>query len=1369
MAEISLNDFLNEQNTETNIIGNTTEPLKNKEELSLNEFLNVTGKDYIPYEDRKFNNKSIQDYWKRVYEDTPSPDDLMLSLEQTINDTDKGTPIDYLNYLGERIQIGWDGSTQGLVRNFIQGKELPLAYDQLVASDKDWLGGFVQQVATLVGDTPSFIASGLAGAGTGAAVGGGVGFATGGPVGATAGAGVGASRGFIIGGAFGTGSLRETMVQAINKQQIGEPIDFAKIMLEEGLSAGAKESIQLFAGLKANKLLGPIGEQYAVKVLSRLTAFEGVGALIHGELPSAREISYSGILWSLGSLGEKGGEARRMDFYKKKADQVYIETGVKPSQVMQDMIIDPAVSDQVSSINNRIPKKYIKEPEVKQDFTIEQQVESLKTNLNTLEKQIEPKKTEKFIDKNGIEQTRETIDLRLSAKRKDEISKIKSKLNELEYQIENKPKVDDPAMQHMLDNIAFSGSPPKEFLNTLKNSKDKFMTTMVDFRDPLKRYLMRIGYDIDPKLSKLNVLEQAYSLSRDKYLGEYFVLEKTINGKREITGESLTDIFSGLSPKELVIYQGYENAVFNRTIVKRGLKTPFDTKFSEKVANNKEYIKKYEPLRQRRLAWSNRFLDYLVDKKFITKDEVSAMRELNEGYVNLTREIQKDQFEISKSVTGSSLKERKGSYLKVIPPMVSYIESVKALVEKAEVNAVRVELINTIKEAQKSGFSPEFKKIQTTKRSIETMRKELIDSGLHRKEEINSLSDKAIRQLDGFVEKNNVFGTDKDTVAVRFPDGITEVWKLTPELVRATSSGLVQQMGMIRAFINKFTRFTRGGSIFEAGFAIGNFLSDTVMTTVTRRFGGWVPLGSSLLGLIHILFAKSGKKYFPDNKIVGLYDQFKRSSAAQATSIKADRYIKNLDAYEVLNQGRLKNQLLSPWETYVKGFTQLLEESTRFRVFELTIKEGEKKGLSPYESLRRGGYEAADIMDFGRVGTIGAYMNTLVPFWNAATQGIRKPIVTAIENPGKFTTIMFASVMLPTILEQILYADDPKYQAQPEWIKEMYWYARINDIEYKVRKPFLPGVFFSTLTADMMNYFKGNYKKEFSEFASDLIISNIKQYKPVPQAFLPWIEIALNKNLFTGRDVIPRYLDRNVNEAYQTLPYTSETMKKIADSINFGLGKLGMENPEIVINNPVKLEHIWNSYGSTVGKFILKASDALLIETGLIKDPIKPSAELSDLPVYRAVLLSEAPKYSSYESLFNKELDKLKKIEKTINFLESKSEFDKAAELRLKYNFLDNNDLKDKMIELDGKEKAIFDYKQTIINIYNADLESLIKDKDSFKKLTEEEKEIRIEDIRQEKLQSIKLIRKLVIFTAASGLNTMGKKVVIPEEPEENK
>jgi hypothetical protein len=359
--------------------------------------------------------------------------------------------------------------------------------------------------------------------------------------------------------------------------------------------------------------------------------------------------------------------------------------------------------------------------------------------------------------------------------------------------------------------------------------------------------------------------------------------------------------------------------------------------------------------------------------------------------------------------------------------------------------------------------------------------------------------------------------------------------------------------------------------------------------------------------------------------------------------------------------------------------------------------------------------------------------------------------------------------MLPTILEQVLYADDPKYQAQDEWIKENYWYMRINDVEYKIRKPFLPGVFFSQLTVDMMNFYKGNYKKEFSEFASDLIISNIKQYKPIPQAFLPWIEIALNKNLFTGGEVIPRYLDRNVAEKYQTLPYTSETMKKIADVLNFGLGKLGMQDPEVVINNPIKLEHIWNSYGSTVGKFVLKATDKLLIETGTIKDPIKPNAELSDYPLFRAILLSETPKRSSYETYFNKEVDKLKKIESSIKFLESNNEFDKAADLRVKHNFLSNNDMKDKMTELKSKQQSLFDLKQSIINIYNLDLESLIINQDSFKKLTEEQKQMKIEDIRQEKLQQIKLLRKYVIFTAASGLNTMGTKVPMPPDPDEIK
>ena len=72
-----------------------------------------------------------------------------------------------------------------------------------------------------------------------------------------------------------------------------------------------------------------------------------------------------------------------------------------------------------------------------------------------------------------------------------------------------------------------------------------------------------------------------------------------------------------------------------------------------------------------------------------------------------------------------------------------------------------------------------------------------------------------------------------------------------------------------------------------------------------------------------------------------------------------------------------------------------------------------------------------------------------------------------------------------------------------------------------------------------------------------------------------------------------------------------------------------------------------------------------------------------------------------------------------------------------------------------------------IIKLIDPSIDSFSQD--SFKKLTEEQKQMKIEDIRQEKLQQIKLIRKYVIFTAASGLNTMGKKVPMPPDPDKIK
>ena len=62
MPEIPLNEFIDQQDTniqpvvnqETTVAETKTPVTKDTNPISLNEFLNVSGKDYIPYEDRKY-------------------------------------------------------------------------------------------------------------------------------------------------------------------------------------------------------------------------------------------------------------------------------------------------------------------------------------------------------------------------------------------------------------------------------------------------------------------------------------------------------------------------------------------------------------------------------------------------------------------------------------------------------------------------------------------------------------------------------------------------------------------------------------------------------------------------------------------------------------------------------------------------------------------------------------------------------------------------------------------------------------------------------------------------------------------------------------------------------------------------------------------------------------------------------------------------------------------------------------------------------------------------------------------------------------------------------------------------------------------
>ena len=211
-------------------------------------------------------------------------------------------------------------------------------------------------------------------------------------------------------------------------------------------------------------------------------------------------------------------------------------------------------------------------------------------------------------------------------------------------------------------------------------------------------------------------------------------------------------------------------------------------------------------------------------------------------------------------------------------------------------------------------------------------------------------------------------------------------------------------------------------------------------------------------------------------------------------------------------------------------------------------------------------------------------------------------------------------------------------------------------------------------------------------------------------------------------------------------------MKLIARGINSILP----DNVSVIINNPIQLDHLVKSYLATLGKHLLNLTDKLLIETGTIEDPQKMSSELSDYPLARAFVLPQVKYWSSYETMYFKELDKIKRRDATIKLLEKNNEFEEAANLKKTYRY--------DLAALKETEQAYRDITEAIIRISNAKLEVLL-DADIYKSLTKEEK---IDALKDQKFEQVRKLRTFQVLIAAEALATMGIKVPMPEDEYKN-
>ena len=1116
--------------------------------------------------------KYFQNISKEIQEETlqseiVGPDDQMLydSMQEMGDQKSMKEILVGKNFDGDAIlKRGWGKTLYDMTYRLSTEKGLPEAFTEEEPEDYTWFEGLLERGLTLGSELPIY----------------GLSYLPGGLVNPVAGA--------FTAGAI-PGAARETILKGLEQQSYGQPVEILKNFLQEGIKEGAKQGTVFAATAVAPQLripgVGKLADQYLTRVASQLTAFEGTGAILNGQLPSLKEFSYSAVLFS--GIGLVQPRKTMEDRTKK----IFVDTGKKPNQVFKDSIVDKTILEDVSS------RSYVRAYKGLLD-------------RKTVEKKVEAKQPEILF--------------------KEDLA------NKASENIVFKPKVEPLTVEKL-----------KEMGSKVKK---KAIIEGIDNKYPILEALREAGVNTKTGIEKLNIYEQARVLEGIPNRAAYFIENNTISFKNlNDKGSGLKTVVKDVIDKGKTETQLFETYLMNRRaleLAERKIESGFNIEVAKEFVNQNK--SKFENIAKNTDKYQKELLEYARDGGFITAEAFAAMTEANKNYVTYARElIGKDGKVVA--VEGSSanpLKEIKGSKLRVFPPLEQMVKNTNTIVNLVERNNVKVQFIDKIVEAKKK------------------------DSNLF-----------------SFIEKVNPVTTNlpkSELLSIR-RDGKLETWSVGKDLVNAFKTLDQQGANMLFNYLGAPARTLRAGAILIPDFAVPNFFRDTMQASFLNKVG-FVPIQDSLIGMFNIITRGRSKK------AQDMYNKYVKSGGMQSTLLAVDR--PNLfdgKVYDILSKGPVRNAdrgMLAPF----RALTRLSEEMTRFRIFEKTYRKAIDKGLTERQALERGGFEARNLLDYAKRGTLGNNINKLVPFWNARVQGLTRLYEAFRDQPGRTTAMIGAYVVIPTLGFYMLNKDDPDYKEQPDWLKQAYYYFKIGDKPYRFPKPFEVGTLVSSMVEKTLDWVRTNEPQEFARFAKDFLVSNAKGFYPIPTAVRPFAENFMNYSFFRDAPLVPKSLDKNLPNKFYYTEYTSETFKLVSKLLNDLVG-----DDSFFATNPIHAENVFRSWTGGIGRYVIDILDYALVKGEIIDDPIKPTDTLSKIPVIRAFDVRDVPGYSAKSIVrFFEEYEKVDTILNGMDFAYKNGDFEEYKKLQESLN-LDHNLIKDtrqSIKDLDKQIRAIYNIKK---------------------------------------------------------------------------
>lgn len=626
---------------------------------------------------------------------------------------------------------------------------------------------------------------------------------------------------------------------------------------------------------------------------------------------------------------------------------------------------------------------------------------------------------------------------------------------------------------------------------------------------------MNIDWLMEPITGGQKVTREEYN-QNVKDVVSYMVAQRTVELSKRFDRE---EMISGIGKED----------VTDLAVAKKALE---EFENNPNIENIKESASRYREMADASLRYmvdKGRLAEEVRDKdgnliggyKFIKENnlEYVAMKRLNESETGEPIEFNFKKGGAIGSKT-EPIQKIKGSEKKIQDPYVSLLDNINRSMREANRNEVMLTFRNLIENEQ----DPQMKA------SLESIGKK-------------------------------VGSKDKETITV-FVDGKPEYWKFQKDIYTALK-GLDGEAYNLPGFFTILPRVLKWSVTRFPTFAGRNVVRDIQSRLILSNANPWESVKRTITtkdkwdeaaatGALNSGLYTQGKE---------LYYELLANAADKVT--KSGSFVITPD------------KVASLWHAYEKALYKS-ETTGRVSEYEASFNEAKKKGMDDYNAMLYAGSRARGLIDFAVAGNTMKVINQIIPFTNAAVQGLRSSLSRAKENPAGFAMRVMLYSLIPEVAVYALNntSDEKKkmFEALPDWQRDMFYNIYMGENKWlSIPKPFELSLFGSALSRGISKV-EGN-DKAFDGYGGTLY----KSLTPVEGTDIvgPYgkvIEVAANYDFFRDREIIPRSelaLDmslRNTESASRIGKVVGELIKKDPRMVDHFIkgqfsyfGKLGLD------------------------------------------------------------------------------------------------------------------------------------------------------------------------------------------------------------------